>query len=75
MLLSLVRMFRRMDDDGSKALAFAEFKKGLEDSGMDMSDEQYKAMPVNCKLAASNTELLFPWSCQDLSEILIATLK
>lgn len=39
LLISLVRsrMFRRMDDDDSKQLNFAEFHKGVNDSGCELT--------------------------------------
>ena len=37
-------MFRRMDDDGSKALGFEEFSKGLRDTGLELDDEGYREM-------------------------------
>ena len=37
-------MFRRMDDDGSKNLGYDEFKKGIDDTGLDLSEEAYKEM-------------------------------
>ena len=33
------RLFRIMDDDGSKSLDFSEFKKGIHDYGINMDDE------------------------------------
>lgn len=33
------RLFRIMDDDGSKSLDLAEFKKGLHDYGLTISDK------------------------------------
>ena len=35
---SLGRIFRNMDDDGSRSLDFDEFKKGLHDCGLSSSD-------------------------------------
>ena len=32
------RVFRIIDDDGSKSLDFSEFKKGLKDYGLSVSD-------------------------------------
>lgn len=43
-ILGLGRAFRRMDDDGSKALNDEEFHKGLVDSGLDVSEEESKEM-------------------------------
>ena len=37
-------MFRRMDDDGSKALNYEEFKKGIDDTGLEMEEEGYRKM-------------------------------
>lgn len=43
-ILGLGRMFRRMDDDGSKALNFAEFYKGISDTGLELSEADAKVM-------------------------------
>ena len=40
----LYRVFRIMDDDGSKKLDFEEFKKGIHDYGLLMED----AVSNNC---------------------------
>ena len=40
-------MFRRMDDDGSKQLGYDEFRKGIEDTGLDMAEEGYRRMFEN----------------------------
>lgn len=43
-ILGLGRAFRRMDDDGNKALSLEEFIKGLRDSGMDCTDDEGHAI-------------------------------
>ncbi|PAA68060.1 hypothetical protein BOX15_Mlig017698g2 [Macrostomum lignano] len=37
------RQFRIMDDDGNKRLSMAEFRKGVADFGLDLTDEEVKA--------------------------------
>lgn len=37
--MGISRVFRIMDDDGSKALSYAEFKKGLGDYGVYLDAE------------------------------------
>ncbi len=43
-ILGLGRMFRRMDDDESKQLNYAEFDKGIRDTGLDLGQEETRAM-------------------------------
>jgi hypothetical protein len=38
------RMFRRMDDDGSKNLGYDEFRKGIDETGLELSEDGYKEM-------------------------------
>lgn len=40
----LCRMFRRMDDDGSKNLGYDEFRKGIDETGLELSEEGYRDM-------------------------------
>ena len=35
-------MFRRMDDDGSKNLDYPEFRKGVEECGLELEEHEYK---------------------------------
>lgn len=43
-MFNLYRIFRRMDDDGNKKLNLEEFTKGLEESDLDISDEEIQEM-------------------------------
>lgn len=38
--MGLGRCFRRIDDNGDKALSAEEFTKGLHDTGLDVDDDE-----------------------------------
>ena len=42
--IQLFRMFRRIDDDGSKNLDFDEFAKGVRDTGLQVTDDEAQVM-------------------------------
>ena len=44
MLILVCRTFRIYDDDGSKNMNFEEFKQGLKDYGLDLSNEVWTAI-------------------------------
>lgn len=37
-------MFRRMDDDGSRSLSFAEFSKGITETGLMLDSEEMEQL-------------------------------
>jgi len=43
-ILGFGRVFRRMDDDGSRTLGYEEFKKGIMESGLNVSEDSSKEM-------------------------------
>ena len=43
-IASLHRVFRIMDDDGSKALSMSEFKKGLTEYKAELTDDEVRAL-------------------------------
>ena len=43
-LILVCRTFRIYDDDGSKNMNFEEFKEGLKDYGLDLSNEVWTAI-------------------------------
>jgi len=42
--IGLQRKFRVMDDDGNKALSLAEFKKGMQETNMGLSDPDLRRL-------------------------------
>ncbi|XP_017487326.1 PREDICTED: calcyphosin-like protein [Rhagoletis zephyria] len=43
-ILGLARTFRNMDDDGSKALNYEEFSKGIQETGLECTENEIKDM-------------------------------
>lgn len=43
-LLSLGRLFRRMDEDGNKQLNYEEFVTGLREAGLEVTDEELREL-------------------------------
>ncbi|XP_014211669.1 calcyphosin-like protein isoform X2 [Copidosoma floridanum] len=43
-IVGLGRVFRRMDEDGNKQLSKDELKRGLEECGLELSDDEVDAM-------------------------------
>lgn len=51
-IVGLQRKFRIMDDDGNRSLNLAEFAKGMQESGLDLSNE---VNSLNISLSLFNT--------------------
>jgi len=43
-IMGLGRMFRLMDDDGNKALNWDEFKRGMDDAGLELDESHTKEL-------------------------------
>ena len=43
-MVNFLRMFRRMDDDGSNSLKFEEFHKGIVETGLNSNEAEAKQM-------------------------------
>ncbi|KAH8242855.1 hypothetical protein KR032_002602 [Drosophila birchii] len=54
-ILGLSRTFRVMDDDGSKSLNAEEFKKGVTDIGLELSDSEIQQMFTSFDTDGSGT--------------------
>ncbi|KAH8292507.1 hypothetical protein KR054_011175 [Drosophila jambulina] len=54
-ILGLARTFRVMDDDGSKTLNAEEFKKGVSDIGLELSDSEIQQMFTSFDTDGSGT--------------------
>jgi Ca2+-binding EF-hand superfamily protein len=57
-IVGLARKFRIMDDDSSGVLSMAEFKKGMRETSLDLSEQVSEARLSSHLLSLTNNHLL-----------------